>query len=128
MPDQAPEDSLFTRIGGKAAVDAVVDLLYNRLLRDVEVGRFFTDMDERAQRRKMKVFLAYAFGALPNYSGASLREAHRPLVEEKGLTDIHFDVVAEHLQSILLELHVPESLVEEVMAIVGSTRNEVLNR
>lgn len=44
----------------------------------------------------------------------------------KGLSEVHFDVVAGHLQTTLEELNVAENLITEVMAIAGSTRNDVL--
>jgi hemoglobin len=119
--------SLYARLGGKAAVDAVVDVLYNRLLRDPLLMPFFADFDALQQRRKMKAFLAYAFGAMPTYTGDGLRAAHAHLVA-KGLDDAHFDAVAEHLENILLELNVDKLLVDEVLAIVAATRPHVLGR
>lgn len=56
-----------------------------------------------------------------------MREAHKASVE-KGLSDVHFDAVAGHLQTTLQELSVAEHLIAQVMAIAGSTRAEVLNR
>ena len=79
------------------------------------------------QRGKQKIFLAYAFGAPVKYDGKDMRQAHKHLVE-KGLNDSHFDAVAGHLKATLEELNVPADLIGEVMAIAGSTRNDVLNR
>jgi hemoglobin len=45
-----------------------------------------------------------------------------------GLNDSHFDKVAGHLQATLEELQVDEACIAEVMAIAGSTRDDVLNR
>ncbi|MEP0923518.1 hypothetical protein NDA02_17190 [Leptolyngbya sp. ST-U4] len=47
-----------------------------------------------------------------------------------GLTDSHFDAIAEDLVATLVEMEVPQALIEEVVQIVGSTasRNAVLNR
>ena len=54
-----------------------------------------------------------------------MRTAHKHL---DGLNDSHFDVIAGHLQSTLEDLKVDKDLIAQVMAIVGSTRNDVLNR
>jgi hemoglobin len=120
-------DSLFERIGGEAAVDAAVDLFYRKVLNDVVVAPFFlhTDMDE--QRAKQKSFLTMVFGGPNDYTGKDMREAHAQLVEE-GLNDSHFDAVAGHLQATLEELGVAADDIAEVMAIAGSTRDDVLNR
>jgi hemoglobin len=44
------------------------------------------------------------------------------------LNDTHFDAIADHLKATLTELKVPQELIDRTMAIVGSTRNDVLNR
>ena len=128
MQPQLKTKSLFERLGGKAAVDAAVDNFYDRLLKDVRVKHFFDGVDVKAQRRKQQAFLAYAFGGLPNYPGKSLRQAHERLVREKGLSDVHFNAVAENLQATLRDMNVPANLIAEVMAIAGGAKNDVLNR
>ncbi|WP_260441951.1 hypothetical protein [Microcystis aeruginosa] len=59
-----------------------------------------------------------------------MRDAHKELVAEMGLTDSHFDAIAEDLVATLVELEVPQALIDEVVQIVGSVthRNDVLNR
>ncbi len=119
--------SLFEEIGGRAAVNAAVDLFYTKVFADPLLTSFFEGTDKPRQIAKQKAFLTYAFGGAPNYSGASMREAHKASVE-KGLSDVHFDAVAGHLQTTLQELGVADHLIAQIMAIAGSTRAEVLNR
>ncbi len=57
-----------------------------------------------------------------------MRVAHKKLVEEKGLNDTHFDAIAELLAATLKDLGVGHDLIDEVMIIAGSTRNDVLNK
>jgi len=125
--DTVMTESLFDRIGGSAAVDAAVDLFYDRVIADPILTPFFEGTDMRKQRAKQKAFLAMAFGGPANYTGEGLRAAHAPLVE-RGLTDRHFDAVAGHLYDTLEQLNVPEDLIAEVMAIAASTRDDVLGR
>ena len=120
-------ETLFQRIGGEAAVDAAVDIFYRRVLTDARISSYFSDIDMDAQRAKQKAFLSMVFGGPKSYSGKDMRQAHKRLVD-KGLNDSHFDAVAGHLQATLDELKVPSALSAEVMAIAGSTRNDVLNR
>ncbi|MBV2111935.1 MAG: chemotaxis protein [Candidatus Thiodiazotropha sp. (ex Ctena orbiculata)] len=122
------EKSLFEKLGGKAAVEAAVDKFYEKVLADKRISHFFDGVDMKRQRAKQKAFLTYAFGGAPNYSGASIRKAHEKLVKEKGLNDSHFDAVAENLQKTLKELGVSNNLINEVMTIAASTRDDVLNR
>jgi len=120
-------ETLFQRIGGQGAIEAAVDIFYGKVLADDKINRFFAGVDMDKQRGKQKIFLAYAFGAPVKYDGQDMRQAHKHLVE-KGLDDSHFDAVAGHLQATLEELNVPTELIGEVMAIAGSTRDDVLNK
>lgn len=120
--------SLFERLGGKDAVNAAVDIFYDKIMADDRINYFFEGIDMPKQRAHQKAFLTYALGGAPNYEGRSLREGHKKLVEEKGLAEYHFDAVAENLQATLEQLNVPAPLVKEVMGVVGCTRHDVLNQ
>ncbi len=124
---QDSSSTLYERVGGNSAVAAVVNLLYDGIIKDPLLLPFFDGIDVRRQKSKLVAFLSTVFGGSTGYSGEDLRQAHGHLVA-RGLSDQHFDAVADHLQSTLEELSVPATLVEEIMAIVESTRNDVLNR
>lgn len=126
-PETRKEKTLFEKIGGKGAVDAAVDIFYEKVLADERIKHFFQGVDMAEQRKKQKVLLTFAFGGAPNYSGKNLRQAHKKLVE-KGLNDSHFDAVIENLGATLTELNVPGELIEEAAAIALSTRQDVLDR
>ncbi|GAB4301831.1 MAG: group 1 truncated hemoglobin [Thiohalomonadaceae bacterium] len=119
--------SLYERLGGAAAVDAAVDIFYDKVLADARINHFFTNTDMARQRQHQKMFLlTYAFGGMPGYSGRSMRQAHAPLVEKLGLNDSHFDAVLENIAAALTELKVPAALIAEAAAIAESVRNDVL--
>lgn len=119
--------NLFEKIGGAPAVDAAVDLFYRKVLSDDTISQFFDDVDMDEQRGKQKAFLTMVFGGPNEYSGKDLRTAHKQLVQ-KGLNDSHFNAVAVHLEATLEELGVPSDLVNEVMTVAASTRDDVLDR
>ena len=125
---QTTEKTLFERIGGMAAVDAAVDKMYDKILADPELTPFFEKLDMAKQRASQKAFVAMAFGGPTNYTGDDLTHAHARLVKYQGLNDKHFDLVAGHLKSALEELNVPVELVNEVLTVVGTTREAVLGR
>lgn len=116
--------TLFDRIGGMNAVNAAVDIFYAKVMADESVNHFFKHIDMEHQSGKLKAFLAYAFGAPMNYSGKSMRAAHQHM----HLTDLHFDAVAGHLVSTLHQLNVAQDLIDEVVAIALSVKNDVLNK
>ena len=120
-------ESLYERIGGQAAVMAAVDLFYEKVLADDLTRPFFAGLDMAAQTRKQVAFMTWAFGGPDEYKGRNLRAAHAPL-KTRGLGDVHFDAVAKHLDATLTELGVARDLIDEALAIVAGTRNEVLDR
>jgi hemoglobin len=116
--------SVFEQIGGSAAVDAAVDIFYRRVLNDPSISHFFDTVDMDRQIGKQKAFLTMAFGGPNNYTGKDMRNAHKHM----NLTEEHFNAVAGHLQGTLQELNVPQNLINDVLNIAASTKNDVLNR
>lgn len=116
-------ESLYDQLGGKPAVDAAVDLFYEKVLADSRINHHFNGIDMARQRGKQRIFLTYAFGGPVKYDGKDMREAHRHL----SLTEEDFGAVAGHLHTTLEELDVPPSLIDQVMAIAASTHDDVLN-
>jgi hemoglobin len=123
-----PEQSLYERIGGEAAITAAVDVFYEKVMADERTRPFFSGLDMNAQIRKQRAFMTWAFGGPDEYRGRDLKAAHAKLVQERGLGDAHFDAVAQHLKETLIELAVPQALIDEVLAVVGGTRDQVLGR
>jgi hemoglobin len=120
-------DSLYEKLGGEGAVNAAVDIFYRKVLSDDTINHFFEGVDMEKQAAKQKNFMTMAFGGPNNYTGEDMRKGHAHLVE-RGLNDEHFDAVAGHLKSTLEELTVAEELINEVLGIVETTRNDVLGR
>ena len=119
--------SLFDRLGGKPAINAAVDVFYEKMLSDDRVAKFFDSTDMVQQANKQKAFLTFVLGGPVQYSGKQMREAHAHLVEQ-GLNDEHFDVVVSHLGATLGELGVAEQDIQEVAELAETLRNDVLNR
>lgn len=119
--------SLYTDIGGEAAVNAAVDIFYRKVLKDDRIKHFFTGVDMDKQAAKQKAFLTMAFGGPHNYTGEDMRKGHAHLVAQ-GLNDSHFDAVMENLGATLTELNVPANLIAQAAAIAESTRNDVLGK
>nr|4XDI_A Chain A, Chlamydomonas reinhardtii THB1 [Chlamydomonas reinhardtii]4XDI_B Chain B, Chlamydomonas reinhardtii THB1 [Chlamydomonas reinhardtii]6CII_A Chain A, Chlamydomonas reinhardtii THB1 [Chlamydomonas reinhardtii] len=120
--DTAPADSLYSRMGGEAAVEKAVDVFYERIVADPQLAPFFANVDMKKQRRKQVAFMTYVFGGSGAYEGRDLGASHRRLIREQGMNHHHFDLVAAHLDSTLQELGVAQELKAEAMAIVASAR------
>ncbi len=116
--------SLFERLGGEEAVNAAVDIFYEKIIADDRTRDFFVDLDMSAQAQKQKAFLTMVFGGPNNYTGKDMRSAHAHL----GLEEGHFNAVVELLAETLTELGVSHLDIAEVAAIAASVKDDVLNR
>lgn len=121
-------NTLYEKIGGEPAVDAAVELFYTKVLADDRISHFFDGYPMDRLKGHQKQFLTMAFGGPNRYSGRGMKAAHARLVEEMGLTDVHFDAVMENLGGTLIDLNVPNELIGEAAAIAESTREAVLGR
>lgn len=120
--------SLYDKLGGESAIDELVAILYRKIIEDEQLNSFFEGICVHYQQYKQKVFLTMVLGGPTQYTGKDLRKAHERLVIEKGLGDLHFDRVVDHLQAALEEIDVSADDIDEVIAITEGTRNDVLSR
>ncbi len=123
----APEQTLYERLGGAAAITPAVNIFYRKVLADDRIKHFFDGVDMHRQILKQVDFLTLALGGPNKYTGADLKSAHAHLVT-KGLNDTHFDAVVENLGATLVELNVPGELIAEAAGIVESVRKDVLSK
>jgi len=115
-------DPIFDAIGGEAAIDAAVELLYARILADAELAPFFERVPLGRQKVQMRAFLTAALGGPDAYRGRDMATAHR----RHAITDHHFDLVAGHLIATLGELGVDERLTGDIVAVVAPLRSDVV--
>ena len=118
---------LFERVGGPVIVEAAVIGLYKRIMDDPQLGPFFDTSDVISIMKKQRDFLTFALGGPSIYTGRRLRETHGA-VGRQGLSEQHFDLVKQYLADTLEELGVPRALIAESLAIVETTRADVLGR
>lgn len=116
--------SIYEKIGGEAAVDAAVDIFYKKVLMDDRINQFFDSVDMPGQIQKQKAFLTMVFGGPNSYTGKDMREAHKHM----DLTEEHFGAVAENLVGTLQELEVPQEIIDEIVGIALSVKDDVLNK
>ncbi len=116
---------LFARLGGDPAIDIVVDSIYTRIVDDPRISRFYADVDIANLKASYKSYLGAAFGGPVTYSGRPLSEAHASLVAD-GLDGSHFDVVVQHLRSVLIDFQVDSHMIDEIMEIIDAQKAEIL--
>ena len=114
--------SVFEQIGGKPAVSAAVDGLYERLLADPVLAPYFTGTDMERLKRHMRAFMVAALGGPGLYAGRDMRTAHAGL----NVTHDAFDRVVAHLVDTLASLDVPLEIIEAIGAKLAPLRAQVV--
>ncbi|WP_458188166.1 group I truncated hemoglobin [Haladaptatus sp. NG-WS-4] len=116
--------TVYREIGGREAVEAVVDDFYDRVLSDDQLVAFFEGMDMEELRAHQVQFISSVAGGPVEYSGADMREAHAHL----DIGEEDFDAVATHLERALRSNGVDDTNVEAILAEVGALKAPVLGR
>lgn len=122
--NEARENSLYHKLGGQPALAAVIDAFYVKVLADTRIKHHFEDINMEKQIRRQKAFLSAAFGGPVAWTGKNMRKAH----DDLKLTEADFNAVAENLVSTLQDFKVKQELIDQVVAIALSVKNDVLNK
>jgi hemoglobin len=123
------EKSLYERLGGQPAVQAVTSGLVDRILADNRINKWFTHAaaspeNTKAYKAKLADFICQAVGGPCKYTGRDMVAAHRG----RGVTNDAFNAVAEDLVAVLDQLKVPAKEKAEVMKIVGSLKPSIVQQ
>lgn len=116
--------TLLSRLGGEAAVRAVVDSFYDRLRADKSITFFFEGIEMSLMKIHQVEFFTIAFTGFPEGVdvGEIMIEAHRRLFQIQGLNEEHFDIIAGHLVATLENYSVPPELINEAVGVVVPLR------
>ncbi len=112
----------YDAVGGAAAVTAVVDAFYGKVLADRDLVHHFEGVDLPRLKQHQVALVSQVMGGPAAYSGRSLQAAHARLA----VTGEEFARVAAHLQGALVDAGVPADIVERTLAAVGATRSDIV--
>jgi hemoglobin len=118
-----PPKPLFDRLGGKPAVEAVVDEFLARVSADKRInGRFF-NTDVKRLRTLLVEFVCSATGGPCQYTGRDMKTAHAgfQLVQEE------FDALVEDLVGALDKFNVPRKEKDEVLGALGPLAKDIVH-
>jgi len=127
IPGSAAGKSLYDRLGGQPAIEAVANGLVDRILADNRVNRWFTHAaasaeNANAYKAKLAVFICAGVGGPCKYTGLDMTSAHKG----RAVTSEAFDAVAQDLVAQLDQMKVPEQEKREVMEIIGSLKPSIV--
>ena len=114
--------SLYEELGGKAAIAAVVEEFYARVLADPTLAPMFAGVDVDRLRRHQAAFLISALGGPNEYRGRGMRHAHAGL----NITADQFGAVAVHLSDALAACGVPAPTIATVIGHVAQLQGDIV--
>jgi hemoglobin len=115
--------TLYERLGGEAAVAALLEELYVRVLADPLFTPFFKKIDMQRLKAHQFAFTSQALGGPHPYSWPSLVQAHAGFrIEQR-----HFDAFVEHLRRSLREIGATDDLSAEILLLVTPLGGVIVN-
>jgi hemoglobin len=121
--------SLYTRLGGKKAITAVVDEFVGRCAGDARINGFFkqTAADpKRLAKFKMNLVdqICQASGGPCKYKGKDMKTAHAGM----GIGDADFNALVEDLVGALDKFKVGEKEKGELLGALGPMKKDIVEK
>ena len=125
---QVTQPSLYERLGGAYSIAAVVDDFIERLLVNATLNA--NPAINEARRRVPKAGLKFHVTAMVcevsggpcKYTGRAMKESHQHL----NITQAEWDAMVVDFKATLNKFKVPQREQQELITIVGSTRNDIV--
>jgi hemoglobin len=116
--------SLYKRLGGKAAIVAVVDDFVANVAADARINAFFANANIPRLKLRLVEQICMGTGGPCKYRGKSMKDAHRGM----GVAGKDFDALVEDLAKSLNKFKVPEKEQGELVAILGPTKPDIVEK
>lgn len=114
--------TLFDSIGGAEVVDSVIDLFYERVTQDEQIGKFFQNASVERIKSMQRQLFGVALGAPLEYQGRSLGEVHKGM----GISRDDLSIFINHLLESITELGIDRDDANQFVARIATYADEVL--
>jgi hemoglobin len=118
------QKSLYERLGGQPAIEAVVKDFAGNVLADARINKKFAKSDANRLVKNLTDFVCMATGGPCKYTGQSMKAAHKNM----GTTQGEFNALAEDLTKTLNKFQVPAKEQGELMAAIGPLAKDIVEK
>jgi hemoglobin len=123
MMGAATQDkSLYERLGGEAAISAVIDDFVARVAADARINGKFAKSDIERVKFHLKEQVCAVTGGPCKYTGNSMTKAHHNMKVTEG----EFNALVEDLVATLDKFNVPAKEKGEVLAALGPLKSQIV--
>lgn len=119
-----PPPSLYARIGGLPTITAVVDDFIANVAADPAINRRFARTNIPKLKAGLVDQICAASGGPCQYKGGSMLEVHKGM----DITGAEFDAMVVDMDKTLRKFGVPKKEYDELMAILASTRGDIVDK
>lgn len=124
---QPAKRSLYDRLGGKAAITAVVNEFVSRVAADTRINSFFAATAADTARlasfkAKLVDQICQATGGQCHYMGKDMKAAHAGM----GITHENFVALVEDLSGALDKFNVPKAEKDELLGALGPMEKDIV--
>ena len=124
MQSTPPQKSLYERLGGKPAIQAVVDDFIGNVAADNRINSFFANTNIPRLNTMLVNQICQATGGPCKYEGRSMKAAHAGM----GVSDANFNALVEDLVKSLNKFNVPEKEKNELLTALASMKGDIVSR
>ena len=114
--------TLYERLGGKPAIEAVIDDFLGRVAADERINAGFAGSNVPKLRQRLVELVCQGSGGPCTYSGRDMKTVHTGM----GVTGPQFDALVGHLVAALDKFKVPEKEKGELLGILGPMRGDIV--
>ncbi len=116
--------SLFKRLGGKAAIVAVVEDFVGNVAADTRINAFFANANIPRLKTRLVEQICVGTGGPCKYHGKDMKTAHAGM----GVGGADFDALVEDLAKTLNKFKVPAKEQGELVAILGPMKTDIVTK
>ncbi|MGH7799601.1 MAG: group I truncated hemoglobin [Thermodesulfobacteriota bacterium] len=118
------DKSLYDRLGGKAAISAVVDQFVSNVAADTRVNMAFANTDIPHFKQCLVDQICQATGGPCKYTCRSMKDTHAGM----GCSSADFNAIVEDLVAALNKFNVPKKEQDELLAILGPLQKDIVEK
>lgn len=124
MYSASSQTSLYERLGGKSAIQAVVDDFIGNVATDNRINSFFVNANIPRLNSMLVNQICQASGGPCKYEGRSMKAAHAGM----GVSDVHFNALVEDLVKSLNKFNVPEKEKRELLSVLAAMKGDIVSK
>jgi hemoglobin len=118
----AADASLYERLGGQGAIQAVVTKFISNVGGDSRINGYFANADLKKLNRLLVEQVCAASGGPCTYSGRDMKTTHKGMK----VTTAAFNALVEDLVSALDTFNVPEKEKGELLSVLGPMNKDIV--